>query len=158
MNKKTFIDVVLKESERQLKESNDSLKRIKQAARDAPGPMQSKSDTSKHQLSQLASNIESGCNDIKKLIASLKLIDTNKVYDKIQIGAIVELKENNNAFLVIVLPSGGGGQTVEAQGCKIETISFASPMAQALLNKQTGDVVKVKIPAGIRVLSVLNVM
>lgn len=90
---------------------------------------------------------------LKDKVANARIIDASKLStDKIQIMSRVRLlnkKMNKEVTYVIVSESEANFREGK--------ISVATPIAKALLNHKVGDVVDVKVPAGIQQLEVLEI-
>jgi len=139
-----------------LAEIDNLQKRIDENADSAaksPGSMQSWSDKSKQEFTQLA---EALSKDIPPLQASLKqiikIISSGKIAaDVISVGSIVKLEhtnEENDEYLVIVPAAGGNLITVDKKDFFL--LSEKSDLAQSLLNKKIND--KVNLESGSEVL------
>jgi transcription elongation factor GreA len=86
-------------------------------------------------------------------IARAQIIETSgQSSDKVQFGATVVLSdvETEDEVTYTIL---GEDEADASQG----RISITSPVAQALMNKQVGDEVMVKVPKGTRELEVLKI-
>ena len=90
--------------------------------------------------------LENKINEMKNLLANAKIIDTTRLSsDSVQILTKVEMTNlNNNARMTYTIVSPHEANIAEKK------ISVKSPIAQALLNKKEGDVVEVRVPAGIQ--------
>lgn len=157
MTKKNLIERLLINLEEEAESLRNSAESARQAAIDAPGAMQSKSDTTKSQMSRLAENLSSLYHQTQRSISALREIDTSRTCKVVEIGAIVKIKEGQNEDYYFILPPGCGGQSIKLEKQEVNTIAVNSPMAQVLLNKKAGDVVKVKVPAGLRVFRVIEI-
>ncbi len=157
MNKKYLIEKLLTEFQKQAGELKIGFESACQSAIDAPGAMQSKSDTTKSQMSRLADNILFSYQQVQNCISSIKERGFHKQCEEVEIGAVVQVEENQNENYYFILPTNCGGQHIELEGEKISAISDKSPVAQALLNKKIGDVIKIKVPAGLRTLIIKNI-
>jgi hypothetical protein len=139
-----------------LVEIENLQKRIDENATGAaksPGSMQSWSDKSKQEFTQLA---EALSRDIPLLQMSYKqitdILNHGKVLgNKISIGSIIKLRypnETNDEYLVIVPAAGGNLITVD--GKDFFLLSEKSDLGKNLLNKKLND--KIKLKSGIEVL------
>ncbi len=157
MNKKNLVEKLIINLQERAKETKKSFESAQQAAVAAPGAMQSKSDTTKFQMSRLAENSLNAYQQIQRCISVLKEIDSSKDYQIIEVGAIVKVEEGQSEDCYFVLPSDCGNQTVEVEGEEVVAIASKSPIAQALLNKKIGDEVDVKVPTGLRSLRIIDI-
>jgi transcription elongation factor GreA len=90
---------------------------------------------------------------IEDKIARAQIIETSgESPDKVQFGATVVLSdvETEDEVTYTIL---GEDEADASQG----RISITSPVAQALMNKEIGDEVRVKVPKGTRELEVLEI-
>ena len=111
-----------------------------------------------HAAKERQGMIEARIKDLEAKIALAEVIDPAKVGgSRVAFGAKVKL----------VCIRGAAGQTTEeevtyqivgAEEAKLEdgTISISSPLARALLGKEVGDEVKVRMPGGERLYEVLE--
>ena len=157
MDKKTLIEKLLINFEKKSKELKGSFESARQAAIAAPGAMQSKSDTTKSQMSRLADSFFSLHQQIQRGMSALKEMDPSKICKVIEIDAVVKVEEDQNESYYFILPSDCEGQSIEIEEQKVNAIAVKSPIAQTLLNKKVGDVVNVKVPAGLRVFKIIEI-
>jgi transcription elongation factor GreA len=89
--------------------------------------------------------LEMKITQLKGVIADAKIIDTSKLNaDTVQILCKVQLRNvKNNAKMAYTIVSPHEASIHEGK------ISIKSPIAQALLNRHVGDVVEVRVPAGV---------
>jgi transcription elongation factor GreA len=81
----------------------------------------------------------------QKVLANARVVDMSRLgTDSIQLLSKVEMTNlSNNARMTYTIASPHEANLREGK------ISIHSPIAQALLNKKVGDVVEVKVPAGL---------
>lgn len=90
---------------------------------------------------------------LKNDLASSEIIDPEKLdKDTITFGKRVKVKDKNTNSIVEYKILG----ELEADITKNE-ITIATPVAKGLLGKKVGDVVTIKVPAGDKVLEVLDI-
>ena len=99
------------------------------------------------------SHIEGRIREIEDKLSRAEVIDlSEKELDKVVFGTTVQLRDENSGNEVeyhIV-----GADEADPQKKKI---SVHSPIARALIGREVGDEVKVKVPAGMREYTVLNI-
>ena len=99
------------------------------------------------------SHIEGRIRETEDKLSRAEVIDlSGKEVNKVVFGTIVQLRDENSGNEVeyqIV-----GADEADPQKKKI---SVHSPIARALIGREVGDEVKVKVPAGIREYTVLNI-
>jgi transcription elongation factor GreA len=98
-------------------------------------------------------HMESKIADIENTLANSRIIDeknidTSKVY-LLNNVTILNKKMNKKQQYTLVSP--------QEADFKAGKISVKSPIGEALLGKEVGDVVDVKVPAGIMQLEILNI-
>ncbi|MEK7635928.1 MAG: GreA/GreB family elongation factor [Patescibacteria group bacterium] len=151
IDKKCLIEAVINELKRQESEIENSLKATRKAAIEAPGAMQSKSDTTKFQMNILSDTLRATISEKKNAISILSAFPESqlKLLNSVQIGAIVELQKNKeNFYFYFVLPEGGGVE-VKYDTKRITIITPKTPIARSLIGKNEGDLVEFKTPTGI---------
>ncbi len=97
--------------------------------------------------------LENRINEMKKTIALAKIVDMSRLStDAVQIMSKVEITNlNTEKKMVYTVVSESEANLREGK------ISIHTPIAQGLLNKKVGDVVEVKVPAGILKLRIDNI-
>jgi len=160
MDKRGVIKAVLSELERQKSELESGLASAKQTALEAPGAMQSHSDTTKSQMHTLAANIEE---IIKEKEIAIRYLDNslNGGPDKNEVikeGAFIEVRdENNKKKFYLLVPDGGAGVIVKVGEISVTSLTAKTPLGSALAGKKIGDTVAFQNKTGNRNLKVLNV-
>ena len=89
----------------------------------------------------------------QRVLEHARVIDTSRLGND-QIGLLTKVEMTNlknNARMTYTIASPHEANLREGK------ISIKSPIAQALLNKKVGDVVEVKVPAGIQRLRIENI-
>ena len=89
----------------------------------------------------------------QKVLANARVVDMSKLgSDCVQLLSKVEMINlANNAKMIYIIASPHEANIREGK------ISIKSPIAQALLNKKVGDVVDVRVPAGMLKLRIENI-
>jgi transcription elongation factor GreA len=106
-----------------------------------------------HAAREKQSFIEGRIKEIENKLARAEIIDPAKVEgSKVAFGAWVKLSNTQTEEEVRYRIMGADESNLE-QG----TISITSPLARALLGKEEGDEVKVRMPGGERVYEILEV-
>ena len=90
-------------------------------------------------------HLEDKINQLKLTISEAKVVDTSRLStDSVQILSKVEMTNmTNKAKMTYTIVSESEANLREGK------ISIKSPIAQALLNKKAGDIVEVRVPAGL---------
>lgn len=154
---KKLVEKLIMNFQEEAEKTKKSFESAKEAAIAAPGAMQSKSDTTKFQMSRLAENYINTYQQIQRCVSALRKIDLSKDYEVIGIGAVVKVEENQNEDYYFVLPSDCRNQSIELEGQGVNAITVKSPIAQALLNKKVEDRVDVKVPSGLRTFRIVEI-
>lgn len=160
MNKKSLIEKLIISFQEKAEGLRKSFESARQAAIEAPGAMQSKSDTTKFQMSQLSGSFFTSYQQIQRCVSALKNlkeIDLSKECKTIRVGMVVKVEENQDETYYFILPSNCGGQSIEFEGLEITTISADSSIGQALLNKRVGDIVNFKVLSGLRTFKIIRI-
>lgn len=159
MNKQKLLECVIETLTRSEKSAKQSLETTRQAAIEAPGAMQSHSDTTKWQMNQRAGAIEQSLFETQQALGALKrLMDHPPAITKGSVYAIIEVKNlgDESRTKYFLLPA-GGGNTYEVEGGQITILNIGAPMARALLGVVAGDEVEVRIQEKTRQLNVVSV-
>jgi len=106
-----------------------------------------------HAARDKQSFIEGRIKDLEAKLALAEVIDPSKVAgERVAFGATVKLS-NTQTDEEVTYRILGADESDIAQG----TISITSPLAKALIGKEAGDEVKVRMPGGERTYEVLDV-
>ena len=106
-----------------------------------------------HAAKERQGMVEARIKDIEDKLARAEIIDPSKLHgDRISFGATVELSNIDTDEAVTY-------QIVGAEEANVNDglISISAPLARALIGKQVGDEVKLKLPAGERCYEVVAV-
>lgn len=158
MDKKLIIEKIILRLEKRITDLEKSIKEIKKDAISSPSAMQSWSDTSRFQLGKLASNLKSSASRLKQCIKELKKIEFSKKYKKIEVGAIVKTKKNKKICFYFISPPNSGGETFKLNNLQIIILSIDSLLAQSLINKKVGDIIKLGNEQKSQNISILEVI
>jgi transcription elongation factor GreA len=106
-----------------------------------------------HAAKERQGMVEARIKDIEDKLARAEVIDPSKLGgDKISFGATVNLSNIDTSEDVTY-------QIVGAEEANVEDglISISAPLARALIGKQVGDEVRVKLPAGERCYEIVDI-
>lgn len=97
--------------------------------------------------------LEAKISELKNLVATARIIDESKIStDEVQLMNKVTLKNlNNKAKMTYTVVSETEANLSEGK------ISITTPIAKALLGHKVGDVVEVKVPAGVMKFEILEI-
>ena len=144
IDKKEILKLVINSLSESVSNANKSLNETNDNINDAPGAMQSHSDTTRSQLTSVMKvTHESYLSKVKELEILNKFLskDINNISnDEVRIGSIINLKRDNGNITdnYFILP-GGSGIKVESMGEKIVCITPISPLGKILLAKKKGQ-------------------
>jgi transcription elongation GreA/GreB family factor len=158
VNKTLLLGELLRVIEDDIANSKRLLEATQRLVNDAPGAMQSHSDTSRFQGGILANKQGGQLQEKQDALRSLNIFassykDVRSV--KIELGAIFTLREDGTQDNFFLLPY-GGGQEVIFNGEKYSVITFKSPLTSQLLGKKVGDRVRMT-RGGMRVIDVVKI-
>jgi transcription elongation factor GreA len=98
--------------------------------------------------------LEAKIRDIESKLATAQVVDISKLSgERIVFGATVEIEDIDSGEARKLMIVGEDEADVEKG-----KISFKSPVARALIGKESGDIAKVKLPAGEKEYEILSVM
>lgn len=136
-----IIDILNKK----LKDLKVSIRQTEEASNQAPGAMQSHSDTSKFQFDVLANNLRTLADEMDRAI---KEIGENKIAsDQISDGSIVKIEKDDKNYYYVI-SSISLEESFEIDGDEIRVVSINTPIAKGLMNKKAGTETEIKTPAG----------
>lgn len=147
MNKQRLLQCVIETLIQKGKNAEQSLETTRQAVIEAPGAMQSHSDTTKWQMSRRAEALQQSVFETQQALSTLKsLMDHPPTVTKGSIFAIIEIENLDDGSRVkyFLLPA-GGGDAYEVDGEKIIILTIGAPMARVLIGVVAGDEVEIKI-------------
>ena len=145
MNKQKLLQCAIETLIQKKKNAEQSLETTRQAAIDAPGAMQSHSDTTKWQMSRRAEAIEQSIFETQQALGVLKhLMDHPPTITKGSNYAIIEVEnlDDGSRAKYFLLPA-GGGDTYEVDGEKITALTMSAPLARVLVGTVAGDEVEI---------------
>lgn len=159
MDKQKLLQYVIETLTQREKEAKQSLEMTRQAAIEAPGAMQSHSDTTKWQMHQRAGAIEQLLSEVQQGLGALKrLMNYSATITKGSVYAIIEVKNlGDDSWTKYFLLPAGGGNTYEVEGEQITILNMGAPMARAFFGAVAGDEVEVKIQETTRTFCVVSV-
>jgi len=141
------------------REAEQSRKAAHGAMVDAPGPMQSHSDTTRFQKSILIDQYNALIAEKSQAISIVTfLLDTiaDKAMDRIQTGAAIEVAGSDGVSEFYMMIPYAAGISLVRGGKTVTTVTPASPLGAALLKKRVGDEIEVQTTSGTRKLKVLS--
>lgn len=156
MDKKVIIEKIYQQLTQDRAALFDSYETHRQASIEAPSRMQSRYDSSREELGRVADATARRLQALDRLIATFQQIE-NKRNDRVQLGSLVQIEEDEKTFYILIVPEGAGGQSFKEGNEHVQSVAITSPMGRAFLSKEVGDDANVKLPAGVRTLSIINI-
>ncbi len=125
----------------------------------AAGALAAAEPAAKAEYLRRISTIDRRISYLSRMKAALSVVEPPASAERVVFGLVVKVLEEGGAGL-----AGGGGQTAEYRIVGADEsdpargyVSWASPIAKALIGKRAGEVAVVKLPVGERRLSVLEI-
>ncbi len=156
MDKQQVLKILLAQLEENKQSSLKNYETYRQASVDAPGAMESHSDTSRVEFGNLADNIAREIENTDKLIKTLQQINNEK-NNEIKLGSLVCVEENKRTSCFFIVPEGAGGLKIENSNTPIQTVSIDSLIGKQLLAKRVGEEIELNVPVGTRKLKILSI-
>ena len=142
---------------RKISDLKQQIEEKKDAAAKSPGSMQSWSDKSKQEFSQLA---EALSKNIEPLEFTLKSVEeTRKIKnerDSISIGSIIKTASDGEDDEKLVIIPGIGGEQIIVDDVEYFLLSDKSELAKQLLGKKPGDKLTLKSGIEVTITEVIN--
>ncbi len=147
-DKNQIVRMAIEGFSKNIKSLEKSLLEINEAINDAPGAMQSHSDTTRSQLTSII-NVTQKTYEEKvtefKLLQMFAQKDLSKIDNqKVGLGVIVILKKNEAIENYFLIP-GGSSIKLEFENVKIICITPISPLGQVLIGKVKGQAFLLKV-------------
>ena len=161
MNKEALLRMTIEKFRKEQHEMEKRLETVRQAAIDAPGAMQSHSDTTKSQMSRLAEEMAGSIVKKRETIRALESFSLERYEqstDKVQVGSLVEVESQGDELeRYIILPGGAGLELEDEDGINVLAVSPDSPLAGVLLGRRKGSQIKFQVGQKIRELKIMNI-
>ena len=98
----------------------------------------------------------------RQLEASLKMLENLELLElkksaPISSSAVITLEDDDEVKTTYLLLPYFGGVALELEGLKVQVVTPPSPLGAALLGKTTGDVIELRVKAGRRELTIVDV-
>ncbi|HXK39686.1 MAG TPA: hypothetical protein VJ837_02545 [Candidatus Paceibacterota bacterium] len=141
VDKNRLLRSVIGEIDGQIRKSEVQLKNILRRANEAPGAMQSHSDTDKNLYGRQAGGQREAIEAMRRERAETELVSLERA-ESVAVGSLVTVKEGKSAHRYFLLP-GGGGIKLRGERGEITVVTPQTPLGTALLNKRAGDTARV---------------
>jgi transcription elongation GreA/GreB family factor len=145
MDKTEIINKIKEILKTKLNDLNQAVKEARESAKQAPSAMESHSDTSRFQFSQLADNLEEISKKVQKVIDEISKTKSNS--EIISEGSLVKI-EKNGQNIFYFLSSMSLEDSFLIDGSEFRVISTETPIAKSLFEKKAGDLVEINLLRG----------
>lgn len=159
MDKKVLIEKVVEKLQKEVTELEESMMSMKQAAIEAPGAMQSHSDTTKFQMNALKNDVEKQFSTKNRELEILEKFEIMPIPSskEIQNGSVVKIKDGEKEINYLFLEGGSGIQVEDEQGNNIVVVGENSPMGKVLVGKKIGDEVITQFGSKERKINIVDI-
>jgi hypothetical protein len=76
---------------------------------------------------------------------------------EIALGALVAAEDEDGERALYLLVPAGGGERLEHDGARVQTLTPATPLGRLLMGQRVGDGVRARLPRGVRELEIVAV-
>ena len=151
MNKVYLLQEVITHLLAQSESIKESSEKARKASVEAPSAKESRSDTTRAEMSWLSQRLASSSAKIRKQVESLQKADISPA-DCVREGSLVKLRDKRviASEAYFILPVGSGIKIASEEGEKIVVVTPDSPIGAALMGRRQGDDCDIQIPSGIR--------
>ena len=151
IDKRLLVEMVLSELNKRIREAEEQLFEILRRANEAPGAMQSHSDTDKNLYGRQAAGQKESVDILKQERVALGAVLFGAT-PAISIGSLVETRDGSEALWYFILP-GGSGITIKGSVGDITVVAPHTPLGSVLVGKKPGETIGV----GKRILTIVGV-
>ena len=144
MNKDKLFKAILNKVKSNLTLAIDAVKMAHESATHEENIAECKYDTKGLEASYLVQGQARRVEELENSMAALQSLKVRAV-DKVMLNALVILKDEHNKEEHMFIAPACGGLIVDFEGKKVMIMTPASPLAQALLGKSSGDEISVKV-------------
>ncbi|MFN1651771.1 GreA/GreB family elongation factor [Vibrio rotiferianus] len=146
MNKVDLVQIIIQQLEDKLQVAHASTQRAIDAATDEETVPEHKYDTLALEASYLAHGQAMRVQESEEELRKYRTLVLRDFSDaRISVGAYVELVDENDTEKAFFIGPCSGGLTVEWQGKEVFVLTPKSPLGRALVGKEEGEDIDVKI-------------
>ncbi|NOH47248.1 transcription elongation factor [Vibrio rotiferianus] len=146
MNKVDLVQIIIQQLEDKLQVAHASTQRAIDAATDEETVPEHKYDTLALEASYLAHGQAMRVQESEEELRQYRTLVLRDFVDaRIAVGAYVELVDENDVEKAFFIGPCSGGLTVEWQGKEVFVLTPKSPLGRALVGKEEGEDIDVKI-------------
>ena len=158
IDKVTVVELLKNVATKELENSASSLEKSRHDINEAPGAMQSASDTTRYQLGRVADSIEQSHATLSRFITFLDTVSVQGNDDPIGMGSLVEVvDEHGKSFHYFIAPT-SAVTSVMVGSVRVDVVSAHSPVGKSLVGSSEGAEISITVPAGTRRLTILRVV
>ena len=160
MNKNELLQSIISTLKKNIENAGGRAQTVLQALIDAPGAMQSHSDTTKSQMGRIADALQKSLseqNSALNILQSMANFSLPFGVGRVEIGSLVEVADDSGEKESYLILPAGGGIEIDVQDKTILVVTSQAPIATALINKKQGESVELKIGRLTRKLTILDV-
>ncbi len=152
MDKQSLVRLVLDEIRSRIEGSRHQLAEILRRANDAPGAMQSHSDTDKNLYGRQAAGQKESIETMEQEYTSTQMLALGQ-NTEVTLGSLVVVEDEQGTHRYFLLP-GGGAITVECSEGPVTVITPHTPLGSMFLGRKSGETIIV----GKRTLTIVDVL
>ncbi|MGR5170963.1 GreA/GreB family elongation factor [Vibrio owensii] len=146
MNKVDLVQIIIQQLEDKLQVAHASTQRAIDAATDEETVPEHKYDTLALEASYLAHGQAMRVQESEEELRQYRTLVLRDFVDaRIAVGAYVELVDENDVEKAFFIGPCSGGHSVEWQGKEVFVLTLKSPLGRALMGKEEGEEVEMKI-------------
>lgn len=146
MNKADLVQIIIQHLEEKLQVAHASTQRAIDAATDEETVPEHKYDTLALEASYLAHGQAMRVQESEEELRQYRTLVLRDFVDaRIAVGAYIELVDENDVEKAFFIGPRSGGLTVEWQGKEVFVLTPKSPLGRALMGKEEGEDVEMKI-------------
>jgi hypothetical protein len=141
INKQFLIQVVITKLTREIENLELSLGVTHQTINDAPGAMQSHSDTTRFQATNVVNEQSKTLLIKQQALRDLMFFASTHSYsqsDRVELGCVFSVTDGNEETYFILVP-GVGGTEIEYNGVEYQVTTPAAPLPSHAMGKKQGD-------------------
>jgi len=153
---------LIRKLQEEIGEEIGALKRVALTAREAATHEEARpendKDTRAVEAAYLAGAQAERVRDLERVVNALEFLPLRAFGpgEPIALSALIEVDMDGEALRFFLAPQ-GGGKKVKVEGAEVQVVTPQSPVGQALLGKQVGDVVEVRTQRGVREYEIVSV-
>jgi transcription elongation GreA/GreB family factor len=158
VDKKKLIDQICAQLERDLQAAKVAAQATYEAATGEESKAENEYDTRGLEASYLAGAQAKRVGEIEEQLNIYRHLEIKEYNDDtpIQATALIQVEANGKELLIFLMPK-GGGLSITFEGQKIQIVTPASPLGEALFGRQVGDLAIVENASSSKEYEILSV-